>query len=287
MNLPGRGDPIAIIGCGRVGSTLACALSDHGWSVAHLASSSRASADRLAGLITGSTAHATPQEAADAADLVLLTVPDDAISAVANSISWTAEHHVIHCSGSLGLDVLPENVNRGSFHPIMTIPAEPTQGILDGATVAIDGDDGVLDLLERMANDVGGRPVRIKPEDRVLYHLSCLLVGGYLSSLGAEAAGLWSQMGFDPKRGIEALAPMISQVGNNLGEQGIPSALQGTVHRGDVEAIRAHLAVIDERCPHLRGLYVGLAETSLRQAIACGAIDDNTASVISELLASA
>ena len=278
---------VAIIGCGRVGSTLACALSEHGWSVSHLASSSRASADRLAGLIDGAMVHATPQEAVEAADLVLLTVPDDSIAAVADSISWTAEHHAVHCSGSLGLDVLPGHASRGSFHPIMTIPTEPSPDMLDGATIAIDGDDDVRVHLEQMANDVGGRPVRIKPEDRVLYHLSCLLVGGYLSSLGAEAAGLWSQMGLDTQRGIEALAPMISQVGTNLGEQGIPSALQGTVHRGDVDAIRAHLAVIDQRCPQLRGLYVGLAEASLRQATACGAIDDTTASTMSKVLASA
>ena len=237
-------------------------------------------------MIDGTTVHEAPQEAIDAAGIVLLTVPDDAISIVSDSLSWSAEHLVIHCSGSLGLDVLPDTVHRGSLHPIMTIPADPSPGILDGATVAIDGDDAVLALLELMANDVGGRPVRIKPEDRVLYHLSCLLVGGYLSSLGAEAAGLWSQMGFDTRRGIEALAPMISQVGCNLGEQGIPSALQGTVHRGDVEAIRAHLAVLDDRCPQLRGLYVGLAEASLRQATACGALDDTTVSAISELLAS-
>lgn len=277
---------VAIIGCGRVGATLAHALSGRGWPVSHLVSSSRASADRLAGLIDGAMVHATPQEAVDAAELVLLTIPDDSIAAVADSISWTAQHHAVHCSGSLGLDVLPEHVNRGSFHPIMTIPTEPSPDMLDGATIAIDGDDDVRVHLEQMANDVGGRPVHIKPEDRVLYHLSCLLVGGYLSSLGAEAAGLWSQMGLDTQRGIEALAPMISQVGSNLGEQGIPSALQGTVHRGDVDAIRSHLAVIDERCPQLRGLYIGLAEASLRQAIACGALDDARATAISSLLSS-
>ena len=287
MSLPGRGDPIAIIGCGRVGSMLACALADHGWPVSHLASSTRASADRLGGMIDGSIVHATPQEAVDAARTVLLTIPDDAITTVSDSLSWSADHLVIHCSGSLGLDVLPSTVHRGSLHPIMTIPAEPSPSILEGATFAIDGDGDIRSILEQMTVDVGGRPIRIKPEDRVLYHLSCLLVGGYLSSLGAEAAGLWSQMGFDTQRGIEALAPMISQVGNNLGDQGIPSALQGTVHRGDVEAIRAHLAVLDDRCPHLRGLYVGLAEASLRQAIACGALDDTTVSAISELLASA
>ena len=286
MTAPRETMSVAIIGCGRVGSTLACALSERGWSVSHLASSSRASADRLAGLIDGAMVHATPQEAVEAADLVLLTVPDDSIAAVADSISWTAEHHAVHCSGSLGLDVLPGHASRGSFHPIMTIPTEPSPDMLDGATIAIDGDDDVRVHLEQMANDVGGRPVHIKPEDRVLYHLSCLLVGGYLSSLGAEAAGLWSQMGLDTQRGIEALAPMISQVGSNLGEQGIPSALQGTVHRGDVDAIRAHLAVIDQRCPQLRGLYVGLAEASLRQAIACGALDDARATAISSLLSS-
>ena len=276
---------VAIIGCGRVGSTLACALSRRGWSVCHLASSSRSSAERLAGMIDGAMVHQTPQEAVDAADLVLLTVPDDAIAAVADSISWNNKHHAVHCSGSLDLDVLPADASRGSFHPIMTIPTEPSPDMLDGATIAIDGDDDVRAHLEQMANDVGGRPVHIKPEDRVLYHLSCLLVGGYLSSLGAEAAGLWSQMGLDTQRGIEALAPMISQVGSNLGKLGVPSALQGTVQRGDIETIRTHLETIDSRCPHLRALYIQLAGASLRQALDCNAIPRATGDAIEQLLA--
>mgnify|MGYP002814623593 CR=1 FL=1 len=286
MTVRSTNPSVAVIGCGRVGSTLACALSRRGWPVSHLASASRSSADRLAGLIDGATVHATPQAAAEAAELVLLTVPDDVIPAVVDSITWSADHHLVHCSGSLGLEVLPGRVNRGSFHPIMTIPTEPSPDMLDGATIAIDGDDDVRAHLERMANDVGGRPVRIKPEDRVLYHLSCLLVGGYLSSLGAEAAGLWSQMGLDTQRGIEALAPMISQVGTNLGELGIPSALQGTVHRGDIETIRTHLETIDSRCPHLRALYIQLAGASLRQALDCNAISRAAGHAIEQLLAS-
>jgi predicted short-subunit dehydrogenase-like oxidoreductase (DUF2520 family) len=281
---PGKSDPIAIIGCGRVGSTLASALADRGWVVGHLASSNRASADRLADIVEGAVAHDHAQAAVDESRIILVTTPDDAIESICTSLEWSPGHVAIHCSGSLGLDVLSGPAHRGSLHPIMTIPADPSPGILNGATIALDGDDDVLEMLEQMAGDIDGRPVRIKSEDRVLYHLSCLLVGGFLSSLGAEAAGLWSQLGFDPERGIEALAPMISQTGRNLGEQGIPSALQGTVHRGDVDAIRSHLATIEQRCPQLRGLYVGLAETSLRQAVACGAIDDSTASVISALL---
>tara|TARA_Y100000589_G_scaffold20775_1_gene17050 strand:+ start:241 stop:1101 length:861 start_codon:yes stop_codon:yes gene_type:complete len=275
---------VAIIGCGRVGSTLGVALSHAGWSVDHLHSQSSESAERLHSRLSKATVHASPSDAIERADLALLTVPDHAIPQLVRSIDDPSGSLLVHCSGSLGLDVLPGNARRGSFHPIMTIPTEPTPGILDGATIAIDGDDHVRGVLEQMARDVGGRPVRIQPEDRILYHLSCLLVGGYLSSLGAEAAGIWSQMGFDTERGIEALSPMISQVGANLGEQGIPSALQGTVQRGDVDAIRAHLVVIDQRCPQLRGLYVGLAEASLRQAIASDALDEARASEISVLL---
>lgn len=286
MNPPGKSDPIAIIGCGRVGSTLACSLAAHGWSVAHLASSNRHSADRLADAVADSVAYDTAQDAIDRSRIVFVCTPDHSIETLCASLCWSSEHLAAHCSGSLGLEVLPDTVARGSMHPIMTVPAEPSPDILDGATFAVDGDEQARDVLEMMARDMGGRPVRIKAEDRVLYHLSCLLVGGYLSSLGAEAAGLWSQMGLDTHRGIEALAPMIRQVGSNLGEQGIPSALQGTVHRGDVDAIRAHLAVIDQRCPQLRGLYVGLAQASLRQATACGALDDASATAISALLSS-
>ena len=174
----------------------------------HLHSQSSESAGRLHSRLSTATVHASPSDAIERADLVLLTV------SITPFRNWSDPSMIRPeaCSSIAAAhwaSTFSPGTRRGSFHPIMTIPTEPTPGILDGATIAIDGDDDVRGVLEQMARDVGGRPVRIQ-RDRVLYHLSCLK-GGHQHP-GAEAAGIWSQMGFDTER-IEALSPMISQAG--------------------------------------------------------------------------
>ena len=117
-----------------------------------------------------------------------------------------------------------------------------------------------------MVTALGGRAVAIAPEQRALYHASAMLVGGYLSALGAEAAALWQQLGLDPQDGIKALTPMMGQVAANLRDQGVPDALAGSVQRGDVGTVQAHLKTLAESSPRSLALYIALARTSLQQA---------------------
>src|SRR5207249_10380521 len=59
----------------------------------------------LAKRVPGARACA-PQEVADRVDIAFLTVPDDAIAAVASSLRWRAGSACVHCSGAADLDVL-------------------------------------------------------------------------------------------------------------------------------------------------------------------------------------
>ncbi|MDG2291191.1 MAG: DUF2520 domain-containing protein [Phycisphaerales bacterium] len=262
--------PVAILGCGRVGGALAIAMHEAGTNDLHLtgqrAEHAAALAERLAG-----THHATMQGAVDAAKLVIVTVPDDAIEPVVAGLKWSDEHTVLHCCGLHTLDVLDSarasGASVGSLHPLMAI-TDPNQGAasLSGATFAIEGEGDVQTLLERIVTALGGRAVAIAPDQRALYHASAMLVGGYLSALGAEAAALWQQLGLDPQDGIKALTPMMGQVAANLRDQGVPDALAGSVQRGDVGTVQAHLETLAESSPRSLALYIALARTSLQQA---------------------
>ena len=91
---------IAFIGAGRAGTALARSLLGAGYPVVAIASRNRASAERLAATIPGAEAL-DAQAAADAADLVFVTVPDHAISTVTAGITWRAGQAAVHASGAL------------------------------------------------------------------------------------------------------------------------------------------------------------------------------------------
>src|SRR5258706_12670546 len=89
--------PLGFIGAGRVGTGLATGFAHAGVSVVAIASRKIASARKLAKRVRGARACVL-QEVADRADIVFLTVPDDAIEAVAAGVKWRAGSACVHCS---------------------------------------------------------------------------------------------------------------------------------------------------------------------------------------------
>src|SRR5436190_1112276 len=91
---------IAFIGAGPVAATLAQAIDAGGLHVAAVFSRDRRKSEGIAAQLRDALVAASAQAAADAGDLVFLTVPDDAIEPVCTAVAWRAEQSVVHCSGA-------------------------------------------------------------------------------------------------------------------------------------------------------------------------------------------
>ena len=289
MGNPRKRSRIGFVGAGIVGKSLALALSRQGYPVVAAASRSYSSAQELAHLVDGAVAYQTAEEAARACDVVFLTCPDDAIGDVASAIPWGAAQAVAHCSGASSVDVLePASIlgaSVGTFHPLNAFSSvENGVKSLPGTTFGIEGDDEMKGYLKQMALDIGGRPIFLRPEDKVLYHLSGGMMGGRLSAEAAVAAQLWEQMGMSRDDGVRALAPMIRQVAANLETSGIPGALAGPYVRGDLGTIRKHLQTLRARAPDVLPLYCHMALAGLPFALEKGSLDLAKAKEIRDLV---
>src|SRR5258708_12164847 len=128
--MPPKKVTLGFIGAGRAGAGLAASSAGAGVSVVAMAGRKIASAQKLAKRVRGARA-CMPQEVADRADIVFLTVPDDAIEGLASSLRWRKGAACVHCSGAAELDVLQKAVADGAlpagFHPLPTsvAPANP------------------------------------------------------------------------------------------------------------------------------------------------------------------
>src|SRR4029078_774868 len=117
--------------------------------------------------------------------------PDDAIPRVAGSLHMYSGQAMIHTSGLLGAEALgaarAAGTQVGSSHPLVAFAdLERAVSALHGATIAIEGDDQLLDLLARMAEAVGGPPVRLAPGAKPAYHAAAALAaGGFVALLDA------------------------------------------------------------------------------------------------------
>lgn len=204
-----------------------------------------------------------------------MTVPDDAIADVAAHLRVYGGQAVVHTSGALAADVLTPALAAGSiagsFHPLVAFAdLERSVAALQGATVALEGDAGLLGLLGELAADLGAQPVLLPPGGKPAYHAAAVLsAGGFVGLLDAIAE-VGRGAGLDEAGALAIYAPLIRQTLANAEALGIAAALTGPLLRGDVATVRGHLAAMDRLAPRARELYRAAARREIALAIGRG-----------------
>jgi predicted short-subunit dehydrogenase-like oxidoreductase (DUF2520 family) len=280
---------IGFIGAGTVGTALAVRLAEKGYPIVAVASCSRSSAQRLAGMIDGCQVYSENQAVADAAQLVFITTPDDAIASVVAQINWHPGQSVVHCSGADSLDILEParcaGCQVGGFHPLQTF-ANVAYAVenLPGSTFALEAEEPLLSTLEGLAYALDGRWVELGAGDKVIYHVAAVFACNYLVTIVKLATDLWQNFGISSPEAIQALLPLLRGTLNNLNNVGLPHCLTGPISRGDLGTIRKHILALKEAAPSLLPTYRELGLQTIPIAEAKGKIDPHQADELQHLL---
>jgi predicted short-subunit dehydrogenase-like oxidoreductase (DUF2520 family) len=217
---------VNVIGSGRVGSAVAARLCERGVAVGP-----------------------------DAAELVLLCVPDAAIADVAAAIEpgpWVA-----HVSGATPLAALAPHERRFSVHPLQTFTRARGSEQLDGAWAAVTAETPEARAVATwLAETLGLRPFDLDDSARTLYHAGAVFASNYLVTLQRAASLLLERAGAPP----EALEPLMLRTIENGFE------LTGPLARGDWDTVNAHRGAIRAELPELENLYETLAGATLALA---------------------
>lgn len=257
-----------------------------------VASRSAASRQRFVERVPGAQTCDDPQAVVDAADLVFLTTPDDALADLTASLHWRSGQTVAHCSGVLTVNVLAPARRAGAlvagFHPLQSFPTlEHGLARLRGCTIALEGDEAALAVLEPMAHAIGGVTIRLQSEHKVLYHIAAVFASNYLVALSSIAVDLWSEWGADRQGALQALSPLQQGTLENIAALGILEALTGPIARGDVGTVRLHLQALATTVPHLLPAYRALGLVTLPIAEAKGGLGEEQRGQMLALLAGA
>jgi predicted short-subunit dehydrogenase-like oxidoreductase (DUF2520 family) len=216
-------DTVNVIGSGRVGSAVSARLLERG------------------------------VELGADAELVMLCVPDGAVSRVARELAvgpWVA-----HVSGATRLAALDPHTRRFSVHPLQTFTRARGPEQLDGAWAAVTAEtDEARSAGYWLAHTLGLQPFELRDEARPLYHAGAAIASNYLVTLHAVASELLRAAGAPP----EALAPLMRRTIDNDFE------LTGPIERGDWDTVEAHRHAIRAVKPELEPLYDVLAEATAR-----------------------
>jgi predicted short-subunit dehydrogenase-like oxidoreductase (DUF2520 family) len=175
--------------------------------------------------------------------VVLLTVPEGQIEAAARSVP--TGRTVLHCSGSMEIDVLRPHRPAGSFHPLMSFPGpEIALPDLTGVPAALAGDPEALAVGRQLAALLGMTPVEV-PGDRRLYHAAAVMAGNFATILLAEASLVMAAAGVDPVDAPRLLAPLALRSISNAVD-GPARALTGPIARGEAQVLQGHLDALRE-----------------------------------------
>lgn len=230
---------VAIVGPGRLGRTVAGALSRAGWSVT----------------LTGRG------EPIPAAPLTWLTVPDRAIADAAAATPPGGV--VLHASGATDVAPLRPHQPAGSLHPLMTFPGPELAPPPADVPAAVAGDPAAQQAARRLAQALGWRAFTV-PGDRTLYHAAAVLAGNYATTLLGLAAEALAAAGVPADEAPALLAPLALTSLKNAAEVGPAQALTGPAARGDQPVIERHLRALQQIDPELEAAYAAMLRATER-----------------------
>ncbi len=284
---------IVIIGPGVVGRTLAILAGRAGWRVVGIGARDASKAREAAEDVGPDVRAGKPDQIAPLGQLVLLTVSDDAIEPVCRQLAeggcFADGAVVAHCCGAIASDILSSARELcgsavGSMHPLQTFPnVEAGLKKLPGAYCFCEGDEQAVEALEALAQAVGGKPVRMSADGKLLYHASAVMACNYFTALINAALATAGHAGISGDDALAALEPLVRATMDNVFAQGPAKALTGPIARGDEKLVARQFADIAAADKNLGQIYQVLGLWTVDVALRKGTINDEKAQKLREI----
>ena len=254
-----------VMGCGRVGTTLAALLQRHGvCEVQDLYSRTLKTAQVTARFVGAGTAVAQISDMRPA-DVWMLSVPDSQVATVGlalseHAISYPDSSTAFHCSGFLPASTLKALQALGwktaSVHPVFNF-ADPEHCVsqFKGTPCGLEGDESAISLLRELLTAIGGDCFSVQTGSKPLYHAAAVFSSNFMAVLQAIAQEGWKAAGVP-----EALIPRIHESllrgsVENLLAMGPAKAITGPAARGDTAVVESQGALVSQWHPEAGEIY--------------------------------
>jgi predicted short-subunit dehydrogenase-like oxidoreductase (DUF2520 family) len=284
---------INVIGCGKVGKTLARLWVERDVfevrSVLNRSLKSSAEAVRFVGGGRAIERYAQLERA----DLLMISASDEAIGACCRGACGTAAVDegvvVFHVSGSLPSALLAPARSEGaaiaSVHPVKSF-ADPAAAVrsFEGTFCAMEGDPQACDVLHHALQSCGGVTFRINPEFKTIYHAATVMVSNYLVALMETGLRCLEKAGIARETGVEIIKPIVAETVDNVFRLGPVGAITGPVARGEPSVVRRQCEALGRWDTALERVYRSLGQVAVQIAALQGRAAPDALASIREIL---
>ena len=245
---------IGLLGPGRVGRALATLLPVEKYILGPILSLTLTSARRAARLMERGVPTADPKAFASS-DVILVTVPDREIVAVADRLARQpfslTRKVVLHTSGVRDSSDLAALTNRGaavgSMHPLCVFQ-RPLLSFA-GVHFAVEGDSTAASTARKLIRDLDGEFQLVDAEHKIHHCIAKSVASDLMTGLIEQAVSEMVAGGFSRRRGLQAVIRVLEAATADFGRSSRDSR-PGPLLQGDAEGLRRcleKLARIDPR----------------------------------------
>ena len=283
-----------IIGCGRVGRTLAHLFARKGaFEILDVFDSAREHADAAVAFIGGGRAVGAIA-AMRGADVWMLTPTDDQIIACSEALAASGlikpGNVVFHCSGALPSRDLTAAIACGaavgSVHPLKSFADSAIAAqTFDGTYCAAEGDAAALAVLRPAFEKVGARLSDIEPEFKTIYHAASVIVCNYLTALLETGIRSYEKSGLTRDDAMRMMEPLVRETLDNVFRLGTAQALTGPIARGDQAVVARQIDALEAWDPRVAAIYKELGAVAVELARTQGGADPAALEAIVRTLA--
>jgi predicted short-subunit dehydrogenase-like oxidoreductase (DUF2520 family) len=246
---------LTIIGCGRLGKTLAFLWKKNKLvSIQDIYNSSVVSAESAVAFIgEGFACHSMAQF--KPADIYLIAAPDDHIEELCQQLAQQASPKagslVMHCSGLQASSCLSAvkllGCDIASVHPVFSFsnPAVDVQHFA-GTYCSFEGDIQALDRISALIEGVGGQLFSVEKEAKAFYHLASVFASNYLVVLSAIAEDCYKKSGLPIHLAKTLVHTLMEKSLNRVNStRDLRKALTGPIQRSDQKTLKKHLEILE------------------------------------------
>jgi predicted short-subunit dehydrogenase-like oxidoreductase (DUF2520 family) len=175
------------------------------------------------------------------ADLYIIAVSDEAISAVSKQIPYKNKL-VVHTSGGISLEAIASNNRKGVFYPLQTFTKNKAVNF-KSIPICLESQNAYdYQLLQNVAQAISDSVFAINSEQRKALHLAAVFVNNFTNHLYK----IGNDICIENNVPFEILKPLIQETAEKITQLSPNEVQTGPAIRNDIETINAHLSFLSD-----------------------------------------
>jgi len=242
---------VVCIGAGRLAQQLMPALEEAGCHIVQVYNRNIVAAETLSGRLNKSSFTGALAEINTTADLYFFAVSDDAIGPVADQVLPLLPGNIIglHCSGSLGLDVLPFRRKAG-FYPLQSFSTGHDVTWRWIPIIITTPEEETWLQLKEIAGKMSSSVFRMTEDQKSNLHVAAVFANNFSNHMLTLAEKICKEHQLP----FEILKPLILETFSKAILSGPRASQTGPAIRGDEKTIQKHLRLLAKQ-PELAVVY--------------------------------